>query len=96
MMLRTVVAKHVADLLRVQSARPSADKVAKAALPDAMRILNFEDADRMRLILKGIAEEVLKLAHDAHPDELVAWFADLEAKKEEYFAECDRRARDEI
>jgi hypothetical protein len=45
----------------------------------------------MRVILKGLAEEVLKMGLDASPDELVAWVEAEEAKIAAILAEDDRR-----
>jgi hypothetical protein len=91
-MLRFATAKHATPLLDAPGERDEiADRIVEATLPDAMMLLDFDDADRMRVILKGLAEEVLKMGLDASPDELVAWVEAEEAKIAAILAEDDRR-----
>jgi hypothetical protein len=91
-MLRFATAKHATPLLGAPGGRDEiADKIVEATLPDAMMLLDCDDADRMRVILKGLAEEALKMGLDASPDELVAWVEAEEAKIAAILAEDDRR-----
>jgi hypothetical protein len=89
-MLRFATAKRARPLLGAPGGRGEiVDKIVEATLPDAMMLLDFDDADLMRVILKGLAEEALKMGLDACPDELVAWVEAEEAKIAAILAEGD-------